>query len=168
MSAGFVYLFRADNGLLKIGRSGSPRDRLKAFACLPVAVELIHQIRTNDMEWLEGELHQLYAARHVRGEWFRLTEEEVEVLKAKDEVVNAPDRAADTTGENLGATLAESVRRLRQRAGFSQQMLANVANLSVGLISKIEQGFVKDPLYSTLRAVAGALGVKVKDLTGEG
>jgi DNA-binding XRE family transcriptional regulator len=171
VSAGFVYLLRADNGLHKIGRSGCPDERMKAFGTLPVAVELIHQIRTDDMEWLEDELHNLYAPSRVRGEWFRLTEEEVLALKARGCTENSPTATAGAeTAEvdDLGTIFAANVRRLRAQAGMSQQALAQEANLSLSIVAQVERGRVKDPRYSTLRAIAGVFGVKVKDLTGEG
>lgn len=55
--------------------------------------------------------------------------------------------------------LSANVLRLRKAAGLSQQKLATAAGLSISIISQIEQGATADPRGSTLRAIAGALGV---------
>jgi hypothetical protein len=97
MKPGFVYLIRAENGLIKIGRSADPAERLLQFSSLPVAVELIHQIATNDMAWLEAELHAEYASQRVRGEWFSLSPADVKAL------AHMKTRDRDTSSEAEGA-----------------------------------------------------------------
>lgn len=57
----------------------------------------------------------------------------------------------------------ESVRRMRQIAGFSMAELAEAAGLSPEGVYKIETGKVS-PRGSTLRKIAGVLGVTVADL----
>jgi transcriptional regulator with XRE-family HTH domain len=42
------------------------------------------------------------------------------------------------------------------------------AGLSMSLITQLEQGLKSDPRLSTLRALAGALGVSLDVLTGDG
>ena len=44
---------------------------------LPFAVELVHQVATNDAAWLEHGMHRRFAKRHVRGEWYALTTADV-------------------------------------------------------------------------------------------
>lgn len=56
-------------------------------------------------------------------------------------------------------TLGERVRQQRRRAGWTQQVLADRARLSQGLIARIESGNVKDPSSSVIRRLANALGV---------
>jgi DNA-binding XRE family transcriptional regulator len=72
----------------------------------------------------------------------------------------------EMAADDLAATIAANVFRLRDEAHMSQQALAEAAKLSLSIVSQLERG--KDPRYSTLRAIAGVFGVKVKDLTGEG
>jgi hypothetical protein len=95
MTPGFVYLFRAENGLYKIGRSECPLRRLSEFAAFPVLVEFVHQIRTDDMGWLEARLHRKYAGQRVRGEWFALSVTDVAGLCA----VEVHDRPAEPEEE---------------------------------------------------------------------
>ncbi|MCX4668980.1 helix-turn-helix domain-containing protein [Streptomyces sp. NBC_01381] len=60
------------------------------------------------------------------------------------------------------SSLRENVRDLRRRAGWSQEELANEANLSVGTIRKIEQG--GDARVETLHMIARALGTTTSSL----
>lgn len=52
---------------------------------------------------------------------------------------------------------AQRLQSLREAAGLSQQDLAVRADLSMSLVSKMEQGKKADPRLSTLLALAGAL-----------
>ena len=61
-----------------------------------------------------------------------------------------------TETESLGAR----VRRLRQGAGLTQQQLATTAGLALTSLAQLERGVSGDPRLSTLRALAGALGVE--------
>jgi transcriptional regulator with XRE-family HTH domain len=56
---------------------------------------------------------------------------------------------------------------LRKAAHMTQQQLATAAGLSISLIHQFEQGSKHDPRLSTLRALAGALGVGLEELTGD-
>jgi transcriptional regulator with XRE-family HTH domain len=62
--------------------------------------------------------------------------------------------------------LGKVIRRLRRAAGMRQQDLAVAAGLGLSLITQLEQGRTKDPRLTTLRALAGALGVDMNQLTG--
>lgn len=84
---GYVYLLKAENGYYKIGRTKSPKDRIKTFGVkLPFKVEFEHLIQTDDMEGLEAELHFTFADKRLDGEWFNLTSGDVEYIKAMGEV----------------------------------------------------------------------------------
>jgi transcriptional regulator with XRE-family HTH domain len=65
------------------------------------------------------------------------------------------------------STFASRVKELRERAGLSQQGLAVAAGLSISLITQMEHGSRSDPKMSTLVALARALGVDCRALTGE-
>jgi transcriptional regulator with XRE-family HTH domain len=64
--------------------------------------------------------------------------------------------------------LAARLKSLRDKAGMTQQQVATAAGLSMSLITQLEQGSKSDPRLSTLRALAGALGVSLDELTGDG
>jgi transcriptional regulator with XRE-family HTH domain len=59
--------------------------------------------------------------------------------------------------------LGETVRAKRKEAGFSQEELAEKADLSTVFISRIERG-VESPSVDNLVKIAKALSVRVRDL----
>lgn len=79
---GYVYVARAENGLHKIGRSKTPEDRVRGFAgaIMPFIIELIHTIPSNDYAQAERLLHQRYAHCRRVGEWFDLSERDLDKL----------------------------------------------------------------------------------------
>ena len=62
--------------------------------------------------------------------------------------------------------LATAIRNLRNEGGFSQEKLAERANLSAIFISRIERG-VESPSFDSLCKIAKALRVRVRDLVQE-
>src|SRR3954465_10366052 len=83
---GFVYLILASTGPVKIGRSRHPAKRLKQLATLPFTVQLVHQIQTDDMVWLEGKLHRDFSTQRINGEWFNLTSEQIALLQRQHRI----------------------------------------------------------------------------------
>jgi hypothetical protein len=88
MEPGFVYLMRGEEpagyrnyGRIKIGKSSAPRQREKDFSGYPFPVQLLHQIVTNDMTWLESRLHRKYQPDRDHREWFSLGDAEVWALR---------------------------------------------------------------------------------------
>jgi len=81
---GFVYLAHCSTGHYKIGRSRTPTARVKHFDTqMPVEVELLHFIETDDAPSLEKRFHQHYeATRHKTTEWFKLTFEDVDRIRS--------------------------------------------------------------------------------------
>lgn len=78
---GYVYLMRGDRWH-KIGRCQNPADRLAGMTRLPFPVSLVCTIPTDNMNALEKQLHQRYAAQRTNGEWFLLTDEQVAEIVA--------------------------------------------------------------------------------------
>lgn len=60
------------------------------------------------------------------------------------------------------ATIAATVRRLRQDAGLTQQGLADRADLSLRTVTRIEAG--EEARVVTLTAIANVLGVSISEL----
>jgi Meiotically up-regulated gene 113 len=50
---------------------------------MPHEVTLIHSIETDDMVGLEALLHERYADKRMNGEWFALSDEDVNEIKKK-------------------------------------------------------------------------------------
>ncbi len=80
--SGWVYIFRAENGLFKIGKtSKNPKGRLASIGKIsPVPINLLHKIKTNNITWLESSLHSKYASKRIHGEWFKLEEKNIRWL----------------------------------------------------------------------------------------
>ena len=62
--------------------------------------------------------------------------------------------------------MGEAVRAKRKEAGFSQEKLAEKADLSTVFISRIERG-KESPSVDNLVRIAKALGVRVRELVAE-
>jgi transcriptional regulator with XRE-family HTH domain len=59
--------------------------------------------------------------------------------------------------------LGEKVRALRHERGLTQEALAETLDLSVAYVSLIERGG-RNPPYTTVVAIARALGVTARDI----
>ena len=66
----------------------------------------------------------------------------------------------------MTTNLAESLRRLRKAHGLTQQKLAQEAGVSLIVVTKVEQGFTKDPAMSSLVKIADVMGVSIDELIG--
>lgn len=81
-SPGFVYLMAGSCGLYKIGMSNNPTRRVREVQMeSPWRVMLLHQWAVSEMLSAERVLHEKFAAKRVRGEWFALDASEVDYLK---------------------------------------------------------------------------------------
>jgi hypothetical protein len=80
---GYVYLVR-HNRDFKIGRSNDvTRRRREISLLLPNDLEHVHIIETDDPEGIERYWHARFEARRLKGEWFRLTSEDVAAFKRR-------------------------------------------------------------------------------------
>lgn len=64
----------------------------------------------------------------------------------------------------LSVPLRDRVKDLRDKAGLTQQQVAERAGLSISIVTKIEYGLTGDPRWSTMLALARGLGCSVADL----
>lgn len=80
-----VYLIQEDFcGLVKIGIAADPVKRMANLqtAC-PQKLSLVAVLRTDRASEVEVGLHTQFSEKHVRGEWFRLTEADVDGLRVE-------------------------------------------------------------------------------------
>jgi len=85
---GFVYLCRNNrNGLTKIGFSKVPDFRESTLQSEEPDVAMLCQMRGTMAD--EKNLHKLYAKHRVRGEWFRLSQEDINLIAVVATVVKA-------------------------------------------------------------------------------
>lgn len=79
---GFVYLLES-GGVYKIGVTKNLNRRVKQISPkMPYPVNLIHSIKTNDRYKLEGWLHNIFRSKRLEGEWFQLSETDVQIIKS--------------------------------------------------------------------------------------
>lgn len=62
--------------------------------------------------------------------------------------------------------IANRLKELRKKAGWSQQKLAEKSGLSYNTITKIEQGAATKPTIQTIIRIADAFGVSLDELIG--
>lgn len=61
-------------------------------------------------------------------------------------------------------SIAKTVKKLRGKAGLSQEKLARLANVSNNTIINIEKGKQNNPTIETLKKIARGLGIPVDKL----
>lgn len=60
--------------------------------------------------------------------------------------------------------IAKTVKRLREKAGLSQEKLARLADVSNNTLINIEAGKQDNPTIETLKKIAGALNTPIENL----
>ena len=84
IESGNVYLMKNDlNGRIKIGRTkDKPVYRERTLQSQEPEVNLIFYRKVSDMSETEKHLHALFASKRFRGEWFDLSQEDIEEAKS--------------------------------------------------------------------------------------
>lgn len=75
----------------KIGITNNVQDRLQHLQTANSAkLELLNSVKTSDPPLLEKELHTKFAVKRLEGEWFKLTNNDVEyIIKRFNEIQTA-------------------------------------------------------------------------------
>jgi hypothetical protein len=105
-----VYVVGPVDGAFKIGRTRNLAQRLDQLAALPVRIAVHAAIGTDNASWLEAYLHTAFAHCLAGREWFRLTDDDIELLKA----IPVASCEADLPG-TVATMHREEVERRRQR-----------------------------------------------------
>lgn len=78
---GYVYLVRSQYGV-KIGKSINVRSRTRLFEVkLPFPITVEHYAWFDDYSRAERELHGYYHAKRLEGEWFDLSDQDIDHIK---------------------------------------------------------------------------------------
>ena len=79
--AALVYLIRAENGLVKIGKT---YNLIRRFNTLnigsPLDLEILGCIHVENASEVEQDLHARFAEKRVKGEWFSLSTEDLDII----------------------------------------------------------------------------------------
>jgi hypothetical protein len=80
---GYVYLIKSPTGAYKIGKTKNPKDRMRMFHIkVPFEIEIEHLVEVEDMQKLERGLHTMFRTKRINGEWFNLSEDDVQYIKS--------------------------------------------------------------------------------------
>jgi hypothetical protein len=79
---GYVYLlYSPTNNTYKIGKAKKVDDRYGSIAKQsPVEIRLVHQFKSSNASKAENTLHRQYSHKRFLGEWFSLSEQDVESI----------------------------------------------------------------------------------------
>jgi len=79
--SGYIYILK-NKEFYKIGRSKNPKNRIKSYVTEnPDEIEIILCEYVDDYKKAEEELHILFKDKKHRGEWFKLNNEDIELIK---------------------------------------------------------------------------------------
>lgn len=84
-------------------------------------------------------------------------------ISGRPALAQDPHAVKEPKENNLEQAIGREVREFRKALGITVADLATATGLSVGMLSKIENGAIS-PSLTTLQAVARALGVPITDL----
>lgn len=82
---GFIYVasIESDKSLFKIGMAGNVKQRIDALrTASPYLLSLACAFFVPNMRFAERALHDRYADKRIRGEWFRLSREDLNDIAA--------------------------------------------------------------------------------------
>lgn len=87
-----IYLIKSkEDNYYKIGRATDVSQRLASLETgTPFDLELVFSQEVNDAVKVEQDLHLMFSSKRVKGEWFRLTPQDAEVIK--DYIINFKNR----------------------------------------------------------------------------
>lgn len=90
-SCGFIYVCYVDAGderIYKIGLAKNPVQRMAQHQCSnPLEIMVACCYFTSNMQAEERALHEAFAAKRVRGEWFLLDDDDLGAIAARSRLV---------------------------------------------------------------------------------
>lgn len=121
---GFVYIIQEDYSYrYKIGKTKKLDDRMNLFAVkLPFAISSIHTVYCDDYHNLERYLHHYFKDKRVRGEWFDLTDKDIEWIKEESYL--------GKTVNKLDKKVATEVKEYIQNAADKDVLIEKIMNNS--------------------------------------
>lgn len=82
-SVGYVYLIEFGSEY-KIGHSSNVERRFRELKTqMPYEGTIIHTIETGDPEGIESYWHQYFSGKRLKGEWFKLSKEDIRYFKKR-------------------------------------------------------------------------------------
>jgi hypothetical protein len=82
-----VYVIKSEFGYYKIGYSSNINNRFKGLnKASPDKLQLTCVIKTKEYKELEKELHEKYSDKRYQGEWFELSDADIEYIKSLEDI----------------------------------------------------------------------------------
>ena len=69
--------------LCKIGKAKKPKYREETLSHTTPTISLYKVVKTDNYSTLESKLHKIFNEKRYRGEWFKLTDEDIEFMVAE-------------------------------------------------------------------------------------
>jgi hypothetical protein len=164
---GFVYVVQCGE-FHKIGYSGFPHQRVKSIQTdNPLPVTLIGVIRGSPST--EAEWHKLFSGQRIRGEWFRLTDDDVNrILGRRSESASRSKVTASRSPRIADHPLAlgSVLRQLRLQQGLTLREISASSGVSLGYLSEVERGH-KEASSELLVAICDALSTSLPQVLRE-
>jgi hypothetical protein len=80
LTSNCVYILKTGKNLFKIGKTQDLHRRLAAYRThLPIDFRVVRQYPAANMSALEESLHIVFQHRRIQGEWFRLTDDDLQI-----------------------------------------------------------------------------------------
>ena len=80
ITQGYVYIVKMGE-YYKVGKTLDMTCRMGEYTLLPIEPEIVFCKKVGDYTQGERTLHEQYADKRVRGEWFKLTDEDIKKAK---------------------------------------------------------------------------------------
>lgn len=151
---GYVYIIECQ-GFYKIGRAIDPEKRVKSLirTIMPFDFNLYFKVPCHNSARTERFLHHEFRACHVRGEWYRLSDEEL--AQVKDLLVRAArDQVAGARPVDCIAMTGTELKRRRKELTLSQDQFARALGVAYGTVTRWEQFKDKDIIGSGMLPLA--------------
>lgn len=106
---GYIYILAGKDGAFKIGRTNNIDRRMAQIKpAMPYKPRLICAFYVDDCQCAEQELHIMYGAKRLNGEWFHLDRKDIEEI-AKSLAIGALcyEDSLDTFGAVLWPEVVE-------------------------------------------------------------
>lgn len=149
---GFVYFIQEDfSDRVKIGKTENLEQRMETFGVkLPFQIKLIHSIVSENHNYTEKLFHIHFSDRHTNGEWFELSDKDIQWIKSgqytkriMDSIVKAPKQTFVTRNVTVKATDKQKTFLETLLIEKKKELLCSVDELSVEEASDLISYFYK-------------------------
>lgn len=142
--SGYFYIAESDTGIYKIGVSQNPIDRMELFRGLPFNVILLWSQFVKDAIKLEAQIKREYAGRHIKGEWYNFTNDELKEIKE-----SAEDALLNLNYQNGNLELPKGESQVTER-GTSSSRSGNFPTSKIATPKEKLNKYIKKGNYSSI------------------